>query len=349
MALETIDKLDLRTLDGISAIWVMGEPAALYDGLGNLLHGTPENTPPEVLAPPSILPAIAVPGQTISLFLGEASGSPEPVAEWDFTLDGVSIRDRLDGEALTMELVETGIYALQVTWTNAAGTLIAETASLTVAAVEAPAIDYANVALAYFDAGTTIAGTAQDVTALNTTGSGGFVLAKTGTGSAVQMTEAGLVFADGSYLQSPILANQPTTDGLFVVADVTLTGYGSNIGQIIDGTGGHVKLRNNAGTMQSTGVDDNSVNLGLGAAQYGNRIILAAEIDDLTDTLSGYDVTGNLLSVAHAGLTDPSVTRLSVGRYLKGTIHRLAVFGRPEGQPWNVTMREVVEDFQQGA
>ena len=43
------------------------------------------------------------------------------------------------------------------------------------------------------------------------------------------------------------------------------------------------------------------------------------------------------------------LTRLATGRYVNGTIHRLAIVGRAEGQAWPVTMREIYQDFQRGA
>ena len=64
--------------------------------------------------------------------------------------------------------------------------------------------------------------------------------------------------------------------------------------------------------------------------------------------VAGIDTAGGQVSAPHGGLTDPEPSRVMTGRYIHGTIHRLAIVGRPEGQAWPVTMREVYEDFQRG-
>lgn len=57
------------------------------------------------------------------------------------------------------------------------------------------------------------------------------------------------------------------------MVDCTLTSYGSNLGQILEGAGGHVKIRNNAGNLQVVGLTI-PVALVLGSVIYGSRVIL---------------------------------------------------------------------------
>jgi len=349
MTVVILDQIHPALLRGIGAVHMADAQIEMIDALGNRLSGPDPATMPVVTQNPRILPDSAVLGQSITLNLGAAEGWPAPVAEWDFTLDGASMRDQLDSDAMTIELSLPGTYALAVRWRNAAGLVTATEAMLAVSAPVTPSIDYDSQALAYFDADAPFTGTAEDVATVNMRGAGGYVLSKTGSGATIRLQPDGLVFGDGAYLQSQSLTNQPTTDGLFAVVDMTLTGYGSNIGQILDGTGGHIKIRNSSGTIQAVGADDRSVNLTLGNVAYGARMIFAGQIDDVADMLSGYDAAGNLLSTPHAGLTDPAPNRISFGRYLNGTIHRLAIVGRAEGQEFPVTMREVVEDFRLGA
>ncbi|MDS9468109.1 hypothetical protein RGQ15_11080 [Paracoccus sp. MBLB3053] len=349
MAIQIHDGLSLALFNNLGEVWLGDDPAELYDAAGSLIAGAPPTIAPVITQAPSILPTDASIGQSISLNIGQADGSPVPQAHWDFTLDGMSIRDRLDEGAMTMELSDPGEYELAVTWTNSAGMATSTADALKVVLPEVKVIDYDAVTLAYFNAADSLAALSDDLASLTTRGTGGYAFAKTGSGTTARMTDKGIVFADGIYLQSQTLSNQPATDGLFAVADVTLDGYGSNIGQILDGTGGHVKLRNNGGTLQGTGTDDTSVNLTLGPAVYSSRVIIAVEIDDVADTVSGFDASGNLVAASHPGLTDPSPNRFSLGRYLKGTIHRFAIVGRAEGKAWPITMREVVEDFRRGA
>lgn len=349
MAVTILEGLGHPLFRHVRAAHIGGQSVQMRDAEGNIIGGALPGAAPVVVVQPSILPATAVIGTSITLNLGAANGSPTPVATWDFTLNGVSIRDRLDQGELTMELTAPGTYVLSVGWVNSHGTVSATSAQHTVAAPVIPTINYDTQALAYFNAETAYTGTAADVAALTARGTGHYVFSKTGTGTTVQRAAGGFVFGDGVYLQSQTLTAQPMTDGIFVVADVTLDSYGSNIGQIVDGTGGHVKIRNASGALQITGVDDTAVNLALGSVSYGQRMVISAQIDDVADVLSGHDVAGNVLSTPHAGLTDPALGRLTFGRYLRGTIHRMAIVGRAEGQPWPVTMREVVEDFRRGA
>lgn len=349
MPLTILDGFGSDLFAGITAVHMDGAQMDLLDSRGESLIVSHGAVAPAVTAQPTIRPVAPLIGESITLTLGTASGSPAPVADWDLTLDGVSIRNRLDQGELTMEITSPGVYALSVRWTNSAGTATATSTGFTVVAAPVPVINYDLQTLAYIDAETTFGGTATDVASVTARGTGRYVFAKTGTGAAIQRGTTGFTFADGAYLQSQTLSNQPTTDGLFAVADVTLTRYGSNSGQVVDGTGGHVKIRDVSGSLQITGTDDTAVNLTLGSTGYGRRMVIAAQIDDLLDILSGHDVSGNVVSTPHGGMTDPALSRVISGRYLVGTLHRLAIVGRTEGQPWPITMREVVEDFRRGA
>ena len=122
--------------------------------------------------------------------------------------------------------------------------------------------------------------------------------------------------------------------------------HGADIGP--DGAGGHVKIRNTSGTLQVVGQDDSIVAVTLGSVAYGQRMILAGMLDDVLDLVGGIDTAGGDVSAPHSGLTDPEPSRVMTGRFINGTIHRLAIVGRAEGQAWPVTMREVYEDFLRG-
>lgn len=350
MALTIQSGIDTRLFEGIAQVYQGGRQVSVLDAAGGtLIHGEIQ-VPPAISRQPGILPAGAAIGDSVTLDLGAASGTPDPAAIWDLTLDGISIRDQVDA-FMALELAAPGRYELQVQWSNGIEAPVTATSAVLLieAAIPPAAIDYAAVALAYVDADTPHEGTTGDVTAINAFGSGGWRFAKAGAGNAVQRSAAGFVFADGAYLQTSPLSGVPATDGLFAVADVTLTSYGANVGQIIDGLGSHIKLRNNAGTLQILASDDSVVSTSIGAATYGSRVIIGGEMDDVLNVMRGYNVSGALVSQAHPGLTDPAPTRVITGRYINGTLHRLAIVGRPEGQPWPVTMEEVFADFQRGA
>lgn len=335
----------------LSVTWTSSAGSlAANAALLTVAEDVPPDAAPQVTEQPSIQPAGAVTGDTITLHLGTASGLPAPTATWDLTRDGVSIHSSVDAGALTMELPGAGTYALSVTWTNRAGSIAATNATLTVQAPPVlPALNYDTQTLAYFDAATSYNGSATDVTAVNARGTGGYVFQKEGTGTTIKRSTAGFVFASGCYLQTANLAGQPTTDGLFAVVDCTLASYGSTAGQIVEGAGGHVKLRDNSGRLQVVGQDDSAVGIILGLVAYGSRVIVAGLLDDVLNVVGGINIAGADVSAAHSGVTDPELTRLATGRYVNGTIHRLAIVGRAEGQAWPVTMREIYQDFQRGA
>lgn len=343
LALSAAGALSLTASWTNAAATIQATPAALT-------VTEPENPPvpvaPTITRQPAITPAGAGIGDSVTVDFGAASGTPAPVATWDLTLGGVSIKDRLDVGANTMELAVAGTYRLTASWANSAGNVTATAAELVVAAPPA-AINY-DTALAYLDAATPYAGTPTAVTGISMRGTGAYALAATGTGNAIQRTADGFVFADGVYLQTGVMSGQPNGDGLFAVVDFTLASYGSNIGQILEGAGGHVKVRNNAGTLQVVGQDDTAVTINMGSVVYGQRMILAGMIDDIADVVAGITAAGADVSAAHTGMTDPALTRVITGRYLNGTLHRMAIFARPEGGAWPVTMREVFADFQRG-
>lgn len=336
----------------LAAAYFGDTPVKLFDSAGIALVGATLAVAPTIQRQPSILPATAGIGDSVTLDLGAAAGTPSPAATWDFTLNGSSIKSRLDSGAMTIELAEAGTYALSVMWTNSADVVEATTASLLVQKDDTPpvtsGIDYSKVALAYLDARSSFAGTATDVTSITASGTGSYVFTKAGTGVAIQRSDAGFVFGDGAYVQTQVLSNQPTTDGLFAVVDVTLTSYGSNLGQLIDGTGVNLKLRNSAGSIQALGPVAGQGALTLGAVTYGTRILIGGLIDDVLDVLRGINNSGAAVSVPHTGLVDPLPTRFTTGRYVKGTLHRLVIVGRPEGKDWPVTIEQVYADFRRG-
>lgn len=207
--------------------------------------------------------------------------------------------------------------------------------------------DYSR-ALVYFDANTPFTGTASDVTAITSRGSAGLSLAKTGA-AAIRRTADGFVFADTGYVSATGIPAGAATDGMFVVVEFTQTAIGSNGARLSDGTGSRMRLQVSSTNqaVTGTGADDTSVNIALGTATLGTRYIVAVEMDDVLDRLTGYDVSGALVGpIAHTGLTDPVNTRIDIGQFVNGTIHRWCIVGRPEGGAWPLTMAEVFADFQ---
>lgn len=333
--------------DGVTRAYYGADPVSLLDWQGLPLVDPVVPTPPLVTVPPALRPAAAALGDSVTIELGAADGRPTPEADWDLTLNGNSIRDRVD-EFMAIELSEPGLYELHVTWTNESGSV---TAGITGLMIDAPPevepVDYTK-ALLYIDAKTPFEGTAAGVTAISAIGSAAARLVATGTGNAVTHTDAGFVFNDGIWLQSQILSGLATGDGLFAVIEATLTAYGSTGGQILNGAGGRVTFSNESGQLRSQAADDTQMNVNLGATPYGSRIVLAGQIDDVLDRFDVINASGGAVSNLFVN-TDPAPTRFNCGRYLIGTIHRIAIFGKPEGGAFPYTMEQIHADFRKGA
>lgn len=304
---------------------------------------------PKVTTQPTISGGTAI-GDILTLARGAATGNPAPTATYQWYRNGTA----LPGEdALTLDTGGhgAGVYRATVIWANgvtpaATGT----TGTITVEAANAAGIDYSR-ALVYFDANTPFTGTASDVTAITSRGSAGLSLAKTGT-AAIQRTANGFVFADTGYVGASGIAAGAVTDGMFLVVEFTQNAVGSNWARLSDGTGSRMRLQIHSGNQSiiGTGADDTNVNITLGTATLGTRHIVAFEMDDVLNQMTGYGASGASVGpIAHAGLTDPVNTRIDIGQFLNGTIHRWCLVGRTEGGAWPLTMAEVFADFRAGA
>ena len=334
-----------------TVIWANGViPAAT--GQSNTITVAAQQTAPAITTQPTISGGTAI-GDILTLAPGAATGNPAPTATYQWYRNGTA----LPGEdALTLDTGGhgAGVYRARVTWANGVNpAATGQSNTITVEAAvtpPAPGIDYSR-ALVYFDANTPFTGTASDVTAITSRGSAGLSLAKTGA-AAVRRTANGFVFADTGYVSAAGIAAGAATDGMFLVVEFTQNANGSNWARLSDGTGSRMRLQVNTSNQAiiGTGADDTNVNIALGTAAFGTRHIVAFEMDDVLNQMTGYDASGASVGpIAHAGLTDPVNTRIDIGQFLNGTIHRWCLVGRTEGGAWPLTMAEVVADFRAGA
>ena len=308
--------------------------------------------PPTITTQPTISGGTAI-GDILTLARGAATGTPTPTATYQWLRDSAVIPNE---DALTLDTggYGAGAYRARVRWSNGVNPdAVATSNTITVQAVvspPAPGIDYSR-ALVYFDANTPFTGTASDVTAITSRGTAGLSLDKTGT-AAIQRTVNGFVFADTGYVGAAGIPAGAATDGMFLVVEFTQTANGSNWARLSDGTGSRMRLQVNTSNqaITGTGADDTNVNIALGTSTFGTRHVVAFAMDDVLNQVTGYDVSGASVGpIAHAGLTDPVNTRVDIGQYLNGTIHRWCLVGRTEGGAWPLTMAEVVADFRAGA
>lgn len=335
-----------RLFDQVTAVHFGPESATLLNAQGETLAVGGSPLPPQVINQPSLQPASASLGDSVTISLGSATGRPMPEVEWHLTLNGSSVTERVDS-FMAIELSEPGLYELQVSWTNINGSVQAEVIGLLVEEAVTRVIDYTQ-ALMYIDASTPIEGTDSAVTAINAIGSAHARLIATGSGNAVQRTAQGFVFDNGIWLQSQTVANLASGDGMFAVVDFTITAAGTTGGQILNGAGSRISFSSETGQLRAQASDDTNLNVNAGATPYGTRVILAGRIDDLLDTFDLLNVAGATVSTSFVN-TDPNPTRFNCGRYLIGTIHRIAIFGRPEGGAWPYTMQDIHADFRVGA
>ena len=86
-----------------------------------------------------------------------------------------------------------------------------------------------------------------------------------------------------------------------------------------------------------------------------DQVLSDKNVASITATLEHLETVSGSMADRDQGLQALLVSARDAARNLdrtldttNGTIHRLAIVGRPEGQPWPVTMREVYADFLQG-
>ena len=338
----------------ISARVTWTNSAGSVQATSNAITGqatAPTATAPTVTTQPTISGGTAI-GDILSLARGAATGTPTPTATYQWLRNGAVLSGE-DSLSLDTGGYGAGAYRARVTWANGvnpAATGTTGTINVVAATTPAPGIDYSR-ALVYFDANTPFTGTASDVTAITSRGTAGLSLAKTGT-AAIRRTADGFVFADTGYVGASGIAAGAATDGMFLVVEFTQNANGSNWARLSDGTGSRMRLQVNTSNraITGTGADDTNVNIALGTSTLGTRHIVAFEMDDVLNQVTGYDVSGAAVGpIAHAGLTDPVNTRIDIGQYLNGTIHRWCLVGRTEGGAWPLTMAAVVADFRAGA
>mgnify|MGYP001596453429 CR=1 FL=1 len=329
----------------VQRVYLNGRSVPLLDARGTvLIAGQGAGVAPEVLTQPSILPANAALGATVTLGLGTASGTPAAVAQWDVTRNGDSIRALVDGQ-MRLQLAQPGEYALSVRWVNEAGSVEASSASLIVEAAPTT-IDMAQ-ATGYFDAGSTVTGTAAAVTALGNKGTGGWTLSATASGAAIAMAADGIVFADGRSLQAVNLSN-PNVDGVFIVVRAVLDSYGSGVAQIVaaNPSGGTIAIQNSNGSLQARYHDGSARSIALGTVTYGQEFVVGIEVDNVARTVRAFSLAGAMLSETPVGTPGVAYTQVRTGQYVRGKVKRIAVCARPVGGSFPLRFEDVIAGFQ---
>ena len=351
---DIISDINRSIIEGAIAVYLGPNRVGVQAADGEVLVPTSSvSVAPAIISTATISGGTTV-GDILTLAPGAATGTPTPTATYQWLRNGAVLSGE-DSLSLDTGGYGAGAYRARVSWSNGVNPNASVTTSTITVAVAttptpAPRIDYSR-ALIYFDANTPFTGTASDVTAITSRGSAGLSLAKTGT-AAIQRTAGGFVFADTGYVSASGIAAGAATDGMFLVVDFTQTSAGSNWARLSDGTGSRMRLQVNSGSQGiiGTGADDTSVNIALGTATLGTRHVVAFEMDDVLNQMTGYDATGASVGpIAHAGLTDPVNTRIDIGQFVNGTIHRWCLVGRTEGGAWPLTMAAVVADFRTGA
>lgn len=346
-----ISDINRSIIDGASAVYIGPNRVEVQAADGEVLVSSPSVS----VAPVTISTATISGGPEIGSVVGGPastfSGNPTPVITHSWYKDGVIVNGE-DGLTIDTSSYEDGEYQRRDTATNSAGSVVVTTNTVRIeeATAEPTGIDYSQ-ALVYFDADTPYTGSATNVTAITTEGTAGLSLTKTGT-DAVQRTADGFVFADAGYVSATNIPAGAVTDGMFLVVDFTQTSTGSRWVRLSDGIGSRLRLQVDSDnqTIIGSGTDDTNVNVNLGTATLGTRHVVALQMDDVLDQLTGYGATGAFVGpIAHAGLTDPVTTRIDIGQSVNGTIHRWCLVGRTEGGAWPLTMDEVFADFREGA
>ncbi|QXI63436.1 hypothetical protein CP157_01154 [Paracoccus marcusii] len=256
------------------------------------------------------------------------------------TGQGVSI----SGSTMTISAAAERNATYTVTASNSTGQTVSAAFALVVAPVPAPAPSLESVAYVWIDRNTPYTGTPTEVTAVQTEGTGGVVLSQVSTGNAVQHVdgeEGGFSFSVGRRLINSAIA-PATSDGFIILVDVTpgaATGtqqyatYGNQVGVLRSATAAYQAVAANTGFPVSAGT-----------VTVGTRAIFAMEIDRVGGVRRVRNTNGTIVTDAATNAAF-SITSLTVGQGVLGTIHRLAIVNRPAGQQLPISFADALAEF----
>lgn len=303
---------------------------------------TPRHAP-AIADQPTILPAGAGIGDSITLDLGAASGSPAPTAAWTLTLDGADISNQVDNW-LAMELVEAGDYALAVTWTNSVGSAVAATATLTVIAdVVPPAFDRAASTWIDITPTTPITGTAAAVTGITAGGTGGLTIPTAAAGAEIQRTADGLLYSGSKY--SAITTTPPISGGVILIAELRLT-QGSDTGTAID-LGPNLYARQGGANLQYGYNFGAAAIVTAGPAVAGSWAVMAIELDRDAGTIRYWD-GDEIITVTGIDASSFAPTQVRLGQSFLGAIRNASVATKTAGGAWTATLEQLLEAYGAG-
>ncbi|UXU73836.1 MULTISPECIES: hypothetical protein [unclassified Paracoccus (in: a-proteobacteria)] len=310
---------------------------------------------PTITTQPAILPATPSVGDSITLFLGVASGNPAPTATWTLTRNGVNISDQVD-QFMALEITDSGSYLFAVTWTNSAGSVAATSVAWTVAAPVLPPTlaDLKAAAKIYIDKDSAITGSASAVTAVVNDGTMALSIPSTGSGADVQKSADGFVFADGKRLQvNPTIS---AASGCILIAEFVMTSLDASAASVLgalssssilglrySGTTppGAVQYQHNAGgTVRNI---PSGTSLALNAVQ-----LLAVEWDNPGGRVR-YFMNGDVLTDTVAPTADVTATVLQIASNFTGTLRKFALIERPAGGAWPMTLESALTAIGAGA
>ena len=296
---------------------------------------------PAVASQPTILPAGAVVGDSVTLDLGAATGTPAPVAAWTLTRDGVDISAQVDG-FMAMELTQDGAYQLSVTWTNSAGSVTA-TASLVVDPVATP-FDRAASVWADFTPASPITGTPAAVTGIQLGGTGAVTMSTAATGTNVQLTADGAVYEGGKYSAATVTV--PMTGGVILIAEFRLA-QASDTGTILD-LGADLYIRQGGANLQY------GYNLGAPVivtakpAVAGEWQVLAIEMDRDAGTIRYWD-GDEIVTVTGLDASTFAQTQVRAGQSALATVRQWSIATKAAGGAWTATLEQLLASYGVGA
>lgn len=347
-----ISGINRSAIDGASALYIGPNRVEVQAADGEVLIPGPVSTgtAPTVSTVPVISGGSEV-GDVISgaaaTFLGTA-----PISVTHTWYLGATLLNNEDATSIDTSEYGAGTYTRHDTGSNAYGSIVAVSNAVEIeeSATTPTGIDYATTALGYFDADTPYTGTTTDVTEFTAEGTGGMAFPFSGAGTIEH--NDGFRFNGGRYLRgSTNLPAAATADGIMMAIEFTRNAIvGTDWAKLMESNGSGFRAQiNPSGNLIITASDDTNVNSPQFPYTDGTRTIFVVAMDDVTDTFYGIGPDGNPFGpIAHPGLTDPDNNRIDFGRSLDGTIHRWALFGRPEGGEFPYSVEEVFADFQAG-
>ncbi|MDF3606582.1 hypothetical protein PE067_10760 [Paracoccus sp. DMF-8] len=353
-AAETAAGQALTKINGLSVqVQIGSEPGGSYDpATGVIAITVPVSAPVPGTAPiitqqPSISPASATVGDSVTINLGAATGADGPPT-WTLMLGSTDVTAQAIGDPLAYETTAAGTLTLAVSWSNAHDSTVATPAVIEVEDAPTPGVDLEAVSYLHLDGALPFTGTSAAITGFTAEGTGARAFTIVGTGAEVGMDPArGPLFASGKYARNT--GNTASiADGFIALVEFEVDEASATDTPLALATGITLNMRwdGSANRLQY------NCNFGSGNVNWNGVTapalpIAAIEVDPVAETVRYWDGE-KIVTVTGQTLTGLSFGQIDIGNSLTGAVTRANVITCGSGAAWPVSFEDALNEYGAG-